>query len=201
MAEHFTLLNYNPYMPALYIHRNGDMEWRVSPQSAKMSYADRQFAIICAPGDFARFAVHQPGTLHSLMKDYDADTPEELWAACKRNVSFVAPGSPFDGLTPMSEAPPAERSTVKTRRRGVHIIPDTLRVFEGPDQAMAIARWLADQFPLHSDGVPRRVSDDDIEASLYLMQKVKPVKTRQGVVHVYKYYRPRYIKTGGITEI
>jgi hypothetical protein len=70
-----------------------------------------------------------------------------------------------------------------------------MRGFDGPQQAIAIAQWLADQFP------ERTATDEEIEQSLYLMQKIKPVKTRQGIVHVYKYYRPRYIKCGGMTEI
>ena len=187
----FQLTGYDPRSPALYVHPDGAVEWRVSPQNAKMMYYERQEAIITKPSDFERLSEL---VVARLMREYDAETVEELWESLRHNAVFNAPGTELDGCVPAAELPQAPRSTTRTRRRGLRVKPEALRAFEGPSQAVHIARWLADQHP------EKVIDDDSVETSLFLMQRVNPIKTRQSVILVYQYYRPRFIKCGGLIE-
>jgi hypothetical protein len=192
----FILKDYDPSRPALYVHADGNVEWRVSPQNAKFMYYDSQERIICGPKDFERLSPRLFSRLcsYARVNPAQADSPRHVWDWCRSNVLIKAPGTEFHGSYPAFQAPVTERSTVRTRRHGLRVNAEKLREFVGTKQAMHLAAWLADQH----DG--ETVSDVDIELSLIRMQRMFPMKTRQSPWLVFRYYRQTLIKSGGLRE-
>lgn len=182
---------YDPTKPALYVRRDGSLEWRESVQNAKMMYWDRQNYIISGPGDFDHLPID---TIIALLKRFKAVSHDELWHKCRLEVLFAAPGTEKHGSPPAFTPEIIERSTVRTRRHGLRVNAEKLLAYRGPKQAMHLAAWIADQH----DG---KIMDDDmLERSLLRMQRINPMKTRQSEWLVFRYYRNELIRSGGLTE-